>query len=345
MKVKCDHCNKVYEIPEKRLNSGKETRFPCPACKSLIELDLRSKLSYKGTAVDTSLSLTKNLLSGDDLKKKILNSIKDLPPMPQTVHKAQEIMSNPDSSFKDLARVLETDTAIAAMVLKMANSSYYGLAGKVSSIQHASVVLGQKTLIELITMAGTSTLLGDILPGYGLGAVDLWRHSMGVAFGARMIASKKNPPLSNDAFSAGLIHDSGKLILDPYILERKEIFENYMSEEKQSFLVAEKQILGFDHGEIASEVCKSWQTPQALANAIRYHHSPSMSDAPELTYIIHMADVIAMMTGLGVGIDGLSYQVDDKAIDILGLNDGDINDIMVEVAVSVDNISGQIHVA
>jgi HD-like signal output (HDOD) protein len=182
-----------------------------------------------------------------------------------------------------------------------------------------------------------------MLPGYGMDAVDLWRHSMGVAFGARIIANKKKPTLSNDAFSAGLIHDAGKLILDPYLLERKEMFENYMSKEGKSFLDAEKKLLGFDHGEIASEVCNRWQTPQTLATAIKYHHNPSLANNDELTDIIHTADIIALMTGLGTGIDGIAYEADGGAIDHLGLTDGDINDIMVEVAESVDAISSQMH--
>ena len=261
--------------------------------------------------------------------------------MPQTVFKVREIIADPKSSFKELSEILETDQAMAARVLKIANSAYYGLSGKISSIQHASVVLGHKTLGEIMTMAGTSGLLGNRLKGYGLEAGDLWRHSLGVAFGSKIIATKKNPPLANDAFAAGLIHDAGKLILDRHILERKEAFEEFMADGQQSFLNAEKQILGFDHSEIASEVCKSWRVPQTLTIPIRYHHYPSQSKGDTLAYIVHMADAIAMMTGLGLGIDGLLYQMDDKAAEFLGLQQQDVSNIMDEVVESVENIAEQ----
>ena len=163
-------------------------------------------------------------------------------------------MNDPNSSFNQLSEILEADPAIAAQVLKMANSPYYGMSGKVSSIQHASVVLGQKTLGEMISMAGASQLMGNTLKGYELNSEDVWRHSMGVAFGSKIIASKKNPALADDAFAAGLLHDVGKLILDPYVLERKETFKTFMADQTRSFLDAEKEILGFDHSEIASEV-------------------------------------------------------------------------------------------
>jgi HD-like signal output (HDOD) protein len=316
---------------------GKKVTFPCKACKAVINLDLRSNSSQDDAPP------SEPTIVDEDLKNKILKSVGNLPPMPQTVHKAREIMDNPSSSFQELAQVIETDQAVAAKVLKLANSTYYGLSGKVSSVQHASVVLGQKTLGELISVAGTSDVLDKTLEGYGMDSGDLWRHSIGVAFGSRMIAKKINPALLNDAFSVGLIHDGGKLILDKYIFERKEIFEEFLADEQKSFLDAEKELLGFDHSEIASEVCKNWNIPEALITAIKYHHSPLQAEGDQLAYIVHMADAIAMMTGLGIGMDGMQYKLDDKAMEILGLQEEDVGNIMTEVAVSVENTAEQMH--
>ena len=339
MRVECPNCYKVFDIPDERLPRGKEIAFPCPDCKRTMELDISSKSPQDGISASAS---DKKYPSGEALKKKILGSVKSLPPMPQTVLKAQEIMANAKSDFKELAELLETDQAVAAKVLQLSNSSYYGMSGKVSSVQHASVVLGHKTLGELITMGGTASILGKTLDGYRLDSGALWKHSLGVAFGSRILAKRKNPALSNDAFTSGLIHDAGKLILDQHILERRELFEKFMADGQQTFLTAEKQILEFDHSEIASEVCKNWQIPQALATAIRYHHDPSTSKGSELAFIVHMADAIAMMTGLGLGIDGMLYQMDDKAMEFLGLREDDINDIMGQVLDAVEKISEQI---
>ena len=100
---------------------------------------------------DHVMSVQKKLPRGEALKKRILRSVSDLPPMPQAVFKVREIMGNPNSSFKELADIPETDQAIATRVLKIANSAY-GMSGKVSSIQHASIVLGHKTMGELMTI-------------------------------------------------------------------------------------------------------------------------------------------------------------------------------------------------
>jgi len=273
------------------------------------------------------------------LKKKILRHMKDLPPIPQTILKAREIMTNPDSDFKELANLFETDQAIAAKILKLSNSPYYGYSGKITSIQRASVILGHKTLIELLTVIGTAGLLGNKLAGYWLDSGALWKHSLAVAFGSRIIASKIDPALSNDAFTSGLIHDVGKLILDQYIKERWELFEKFMADGEHTFLDAEKKILDLDHAEVASEVCKNWNIPEPLTVAIRYHHHPSHSNSSELAYIVHVADAIAMMTGLGVGIDGTSYQMDDTAMAFLNLREENLNDIMGKVIEAVQKIS------
>jgi HD-like signal output (HDOD) protein len=340
IKVECSNCHKVYQIPEERLPKAEVFSFPCPGCKEIIKLDRRAMDgAAQGSSDVSSREADGEAMKGEALKAKILRRVKELPPMPQTIFKAREILGDPKSSAKEVARILETDQAIAAKVLKMANSAYYGLMGKVSSIQHASVVLGYKTLAEIVTLAGGSAVLGSTLEGYDLAAGDLWRHSLGVAFGSKIIASRKHPALANDAFAAGLIHDVGKLVLDPYVKERKEAFQAFMAGEQRPFLLAEKEILGFDHAEIAFELCEAWNVPQDLLSAIRHHHAPAKGNGNDLTAMVHTADVIAMMSGIGVGMDGLLYEMDNKSMQALGLQDADITSLMMEMVESVGNVT------
>jgi len=113
------------------------------------------------------ITLKKGPLSGEALKSEILLTIKEPPFMPQSVFKARKIMTNPKSSFKELGQIFERDQGMGTAVLKFANSASYGLCDRVSSIQRASVVLGHKTIAELITVDATSRLLGEKLDGYG----------------------------------------------------------------------------------------------------------------------------------------------------------------------------------
>ena len=339
MRVTCSNCHKGFVIPDERLPMGKKIAFPCPACKETIQLDLTERPSRDNGLRTNNKPV--DLPTGEALKQRILRHMKDLPPIPQTILKAREIMTNPESDFKELANLFETDQAIAAKILKLANSPYYGYSGKITSIQRASVILGHRTLVELLTVIGTAGMLGNKLVGYWLDSGALWKHSLAVAFGSRIIASKTEPALSNDAFTSGLIHDVGKLILDQYIKERWELFEKFMADGEHTFLDAEKKILDLDHAEVASEVCINWNIPEPLTVAIRYHHHPSQSNNSELAYIVHVADAIAMMTGLGLGIDGTLYQMDDTAMAFLNLREENLNDIMGKVLEAVQKISEQ----
>ena len=328
MKIRCLHCQKEYEIPDERLSAFRgNITIPCPSCNGDIAVQPPS---------DAPATESTQPVNGSALKERILKTLRDLPPMPQVAQKAREIISDPASNFKDLARVIEMDQAIVTRILKVANSPFYGLSGKISSVQHASVVLGTKTLLDVLTLACSSEILGRTLPGYGLDAGDLWKHSLAVASASQIIARRINPSLEQDAFSAGLIHDAGKIILDPYILERKEAFKAFVDEGSRTFLKAEQHILGFDHAQLASDVCRQWQIPAPIALANRYHHDPASSGGDQLSFIVHMADAIAMMSGIGAGLDGLLYSLHPDAAKVLRLGGDDIGEIMGTIADYVD---------
>jgi HD-like signal output (HDOD) protein len=272
------------------------------------------------------------------LKSKILRSLVELPPMPNIILKAREIMEDPDSSLKELSGVIEHDQAIVARVLALANSSYYGLSGLVSSIQHASILLGQKTLGELITIAASSRLLSKKLEGYQLDPGDLWKHSLAVALGSRIIAEKKNLELVEDAFIAGLLHDAGKIILDPFVLERKKEFKKFQKTGKQTFIEAEKKILGFDHAEVMSRAARFWRYPETQSIAIRYHHYPLRSRNSELAFIVHLADFAAKEAGFNSEATSSSSEIDPQTLTILGLQKEEINAISAEIFASVEKL-------
>lgn len=258
--------------------------------------------------------------------------------MKEVAFKAQKLLADSDSSPKELAAILETDQSIATRVLQMANSAFYGMSGRVSSIQHAALVLGYQNLSEIIAVAAVQKSLQKKLPGYGFESEDLWRHSLSVALGAKKIASRKNPELEMVAHTAGLVHDVGKIILDPFIEENKETFESYLLQEQQTYLTAEQQIIGYDHAEVAAEVCTKWSIPEVISSAIRYHHSPSVSQEVELAFILHMADYISLMSGEGYEDDDYLYELEEGTMDYLGFEQSDVSDLTLELMEAVDNL-------
>ncbi len=276
------------------------------------------------------------------LKKQIIKAAKDLPPMPDVIFKIHRTLLDPNAYAQQIADLIETDQALAARVLKIANSPFYGMRGKVSSIHHAAIILGFKTLGELTTIASFSELMGSRLPGYGYLANELWKHSLAVALASRHIAQKLNPRLVNDALTAGLIHDMGKLILDPYVLEQREMFDEFLEATGQTFLDAEKLILGFDHAEIAYEICKNWHFPELLALGIKYHHYPSLSDDNETAFILHLADYIAVLSVSGYDMDEILDIQEEGTRDFLKIHQEDIKSISTVIIASIANIEEEL---
>jgi HD-like signal output (HDOD) protein len=348
MIVKCGLCSKEYNIPDERIPPDRKISFPCPSCKKgIIDIDIRPEALKETSQPERpkkkvqSFEVERDLPTGEVLQKIILNRLTELPPMPQVMFKAREIMNDPTSSFRALADILEKDQAMATRVLRLSNSAYYGLAGKVTSVQHAAVLLGYKTVGEVVAMAISSKLLGDSLEGYKLNSGDLWKHSLAVAISSRLIAARRNKELENDAFSAGLIHDAGKIVLNRYVLERSSMFEEYMSDDQKSFLDAEKDILGFDHSEIAAEMCNIWKIPKSLVSAICFHHYPAQAADNVLASIVHVADALSLMSGIGAGVDGMLYRMDHRAQESLGLTEADLRGVLDETVEAVDKITEQ----
>jgi HD-like signal output (HDOD) protein len=352
MRIECPKCLKISSISSDLIVTHKRAlELACSLCKADVHIQLAlpaegmAHFDTKSTVSDSETRLTSSIAEAQEsadilsLKSKILRSLVELPPMPNIILKAREIMEDPGSSLKELSAVIEHDQAIVARVLALANSAYYGLSGLVSSIQHASILLGQKTLGELISIAASSRLLSKKLEGYDLRPSDLWRHSLAVALGSKIISEKINPDWVEDAFIAGLLHDAGKIILDPYVEERNEVFETHLKKTPCDFFQAEKQILGFDHAEVMSRASRFWRYPEAQSMAIRYHHYPTRSGNNPLAYIVHLADFAANKAGFNPTENASSAEMDPQILQYLGIENAQLKPIIAEIATSVDELS------
>ena len=340
MENACTGCRNTKIMKDDTLPSSRNHVCTCKNREEKIKIDpgleqtaAESNSVNKSRAKDCR---SEGLHPSDDLKSKIIQDIKDLPPMPQVVIKIQHLIANLNSDTKQLAEIIESDQAIAAEVLKMANSAFYGMSGKISSIHQASLLLGYQTLGEIVTMAGTADLLAGKMPGYGYDSHDLWRHSLSVAFSSKLIAEMTHSDLIYEAHTAGLIHDVGKIILDRHVMAKKDEIADYMSQEEKTFLDAERYFFGFDHAEIASEICRAWKIPDTIALAIGCHHQPSISNGDKLSYILHMADYVATMGGIGYDDDDILYEAEKGAMDFIGLTQEVIGDMMLKVIEAVE---------
>jgi putative nucleotidyltransferase with HDIG domain len=347
MNIECLKCKTNFRIKEGIIPSGKKINYICKNCrpnnvseipKSGIEKSISSNTKLPA-GEPTRLDGSKMSGNGLGLKQKILNSIKELPAMPPVVLEIQNLLSANDITTKKISDIIETDQSITAKVLKIANSAYYGMSGKISTIQQASRVLGLMGLSEVVTMAGTESLLRGKLSGYGYESEDLWKHSLAVAYGSKVLANLFDPGIRTTAHIAGLIHDAGKIILDRFVAEKGTEINTFMEMDKKTFLEAEIKFFGFNHADVASEICRKWRFPDIISYAIKWHHAPSRSNKDFLSNILHMSDYLATLSGIGYDDDDLLYQLEEGTMDFLKLKQTDVSGLVAKITDEVNKIS------
>jgi putative nucleotidyltransferase with HDIG domain len=266
--------------------------------------------------------------------KLLIARVGELPPMPRVAQKALELIRDPNSDMTGLARILSMDEAMTSLVLRWANSAYYGLKFPVSTVQGAVTYLGLRTLHSLVLAASVASLLDRSIPGYGLERGELWRHSLGVAAGARLIAARFGPQVAEEAYHAGLLCDIGKLA---YEILLRNLDTSAADWQNRSFSDLEQEHFGVDHASLGAELARRWRLPAPLVDAIENHHTPSKArDGQVLACAVHIADAGMMMLGVGLGKDGLQYNLDPIAAQRMEWSESRFTELLERVVPYVD---------
>jgi putative nucleotidyltransferase with HDIG domain len=253
-----------------------------------------------------------------------------LPPIPQAAQKALAFIRDPESNAADLADVLAKDQVLAAHVLRWANSALYGMENRIATVQQAIVVLGINTLQELILAHSLSDRLNKPMPGYELNSGDLWHHAVGTAIGAKLISKERKLHIDEEAYFAGLLCDIGKLVFEK-LLRNTDTSQPEWSQ--HSFQEMEHATFGINHALLGAEMALRWQLPENLVTAIAHHHNPEAAPRHKiLVSAVHVADAIMMMLGVGIGIDGLQYNLDAEALKRLNLDENDLSRLVEQVS-------------
>jgi len=268
------------------------------------------------------------------IREQVLQSVRNLPPAPDVAWRVMRTVRDPDYEADDLLRAVELDPSVTSLLLKTVNSSLVGLRQPAGSLQQAIVLLGGKKIVDLVLTISTAGSFGDLEGGYVVEARGLWRHCVTVAVTAELLASRTKTKHRGMAFTAGLLHDLGKIVLNEHVEGARDALYADNDAGGRTFLESEREILGTDHCEMGAAVGEKWKLPDDLVEAIRHHHDPSQ--APEglprtLARLVHVADATCMSMGIGLGADGLSYDVDPEALEALGLDEQDLAMLSLDI--------------
>ncbi|MBW1715322.1 MAG: HDOD domain-containing protein [Deltaproteobacteria bacterium] len=257
--------------------------------------------------------------------ERIIEGIDTLRPIAYVGDKVMKIVSNPDCSFAELADVIKYDQAMTANLLRICNSTYFGLRKKIASIKQAVAYLGIERVACLLMMGNSADNLKNAQEGYDLNEGELWRYSVSSALIAQDLAEKKH--LSNIPllFTAALLKDIGKVILNTYVQESFLDIIKTVQNRGLTFIEAEKEVIGIDHAELGAKVAERWNFSPAMVNIIRNHHNPDKAPSDDLSIpIVYLADCICMIMGIGVGSDGLAYRYYQDVVDRLHFSEIDL---------------------
>ncbi len=219
-----------------------------------------------------------------------IDCIRELPTLPAIVLKVNQMLQDLDTTANQLSRVIETDQAMTAKILKLVNSSFYGFKSTIGSISTAVTILGFNTVQHAVVSLSVMKSFARIKNLKRLNIQDFWRHSLAVAIISKHLADHSDKTLSSDCFTGGLLHDIGKLILAEYFPEHFEKIWLTMIDSAISFVDAEKMADTVNHAEIGAYLAEKWLLPQPLVDAIRHHHSAFSS--ARAAVIIGVADLL-----------------------------------------------------
>ncbi|MEJ2634051.1 MAG: HDOD domain-containing protein [Calditrichia bacterium] len=253
-------------------------------------------------------------LSPEYVENKV-RSLARLATLPNIAVKVMELVENPKTSASTLAHFISVDQVLAARILKLANSAYYGFPKEISTLNLAIVVLGFNALRDLVLSISVIDRFSMHEYDENFEVEQFWRHALIVGRGARVLAKFLNYPVTGEVFVAGLLHDIGYPVMLQNFPEDFMCAAEYANNHGISFHESENNVLDFTHTQLGGWLAEGWNLPDKLVRAIRYHHAPEKNHSyQDLVNIIHMADLISYTIGEGSGIKNNS-QLPEGEID------------------------------
>lgn len=273
----------------------------------------------------------------------ILKTVRDLPTLPSAVARLSSLVADPSANAEDFEAVIRPDPALTANLLRLANSAYFGLSREVGSVRQAVTLMGIKRVFELAASVSFTRVIPARIPGYGISAEDFWQHCVAVAALSERLAADLRVRVPDMTFTAGLLHDVGKIAVGAYLEKRPSALGDEVGKEGVFLIDAERALMGVDHAEVGEAIGAHWALPRVIVHGARWHHAPG--DAPPevnrtLVDLIHVSDGLAHALGLGADIGELSRRIDGTVIDRLGIGAPRLERVAGETVADIRSMCG-----
>jgi putative nucleotidyltransferase with HDIG domain len=264
-----------------------------------------------------------------DIVFDIDEAIHRVKPIPQVALKVIRMIHTNDYEIRDVGSEIRQDQVISGRVLNLCNSVVMGLKTVVDSIDRALVLMGEKQLLKLVVTASVKSLFPQSRQGYSLCKGGIFHHAVGTAMVSQMLAEITEKAAPDIAYTAGLLHDIGKIPLDQVMAANAPFFYRYTLEKGAELCKAERLKFGIDHTEAGMRLGKLWGLPNNLVHVIANHHQPEASTEDEtLVTIVYLADLLMSKFQPHHELDQLDTEKLPDRLNRLGLNTGDFPNLI-----------------
>lgn len=267
--------------------------------------------------------------------REALSEISHIATLPEITMQIINLVEDASSTAQDLHKVISNDPALCSRILKVVNSSFYGLPGQVGSINRAIVMLGLNAVKNIAIAASLAKLFrgGDLTPQFS--AKLLWSHSNAVAIISKIIADEKKLGLGDEAYLSGLIHDIGIMLEMQY--DRNMLIDvvsrtgpDGEGVPANDMLEVELEVFGATHEDFGKGLCAQWKFPAPFAAVCGHHHDPMTAPADHrvLASLVCVADRLAARFGDNYRLDLVSLDIPAEALEAIGLTEAEIEEML-----------------
>jgi HD-like signal output (HDOD) protein len=266
-------------------------------------------------------------------KNIIIDRVKDLPTLPDVIHKVLAFVGDESTSAKKLGSLISYDQSISSRLLKVANSAYYGFMKQIATAQHAIVILGFKEVKSLVLGIAVFDTMKEASGETSLAQKEFWMHSMGSALAGQIICKRVGRADSETTFTASLLHDIGKLVLDIFFTQEYAKVLKNVRENGVSMVEVEKEVMGFSHADVGGWLGERWKLPPVLTSPISFHHQVEKAgkDYMHMTSIVHLADILCKRAQIGNSGDNKIPAYQRSAQKYLNLQENDLDTLIEEL--------------
>ncbi len=268
------------------------------------------------------------------------SAISEVKPIPQIALKLLRMIKDDAYNMDDLGAEIKQDQIISAKIIRLCNSAYFKQNSNVDSIDRALVVLGEKRLLQLVISASMEGFFKSETGGYSLCKGGLFKHAVGTALIAEKLASYNRKISSDIAYTAGLLHDIGKIALDQFMDNAYPMFYRRTQERNETLVNVEKEIFGLDHTDVGGKLAEMWGLPERLIDVIKYHHSPEDAEYDsELSHLIYFADLLMSRFIVGQELERINTDSFHERLERIGIKSGQLPEVVEGISDLISNLS------